>query len=199
VWRTDPEQCGIAGSIGEIGTHAINLAEFVSNLRIEAVAADLATCVPGRRLDDNAGVLLRFEGGARGMLWTSQVAVGRENGLSLRVYGEKGSLEWAQEEPNALRFVRFGEAPQTMTRAGAGSRPEALRATRVPSGHPEGYLEAFAQLYRDFAEQISARRENRPCDPASLGVPGIEEGVRGMRFVAAAVASSTGGSRWTTL
>jgi predicted dehydrogenase len=199
VWRTDPEQCGIAGSIGEIGTHAINLAEFVSNLRLETVAADLATSVPGRRLDDNAGVLLRFEGGARGTLWTSQVAVGRENSLSLRVYGEKGSLEWMQEEPNVLRFVRFGDPPQTLTRAGAGSRPEALRASRVPSGHPEGYLEAFAQLYRDLAEQISARREGRSPDSASLSVPGIGEGVQGMRFVAAAVASSQNGSQWTRL
>ena len=199
LWRTDPEQCGIAGSIGEIGTHAINLAEFVSNLRLEAVAADLAISVPGRRLDDNAGVLLRFEGGARGMLWTSQVAVGRENSLSLRVYGEQGSLEWMQEEPNVLRFVRFGDPPQSLTRAGAGSRPEGLRASRVPSGHPEGYLEAFAQLYRDLAEQISARREGRSPDSACLCVPRIGEGVQGMRFVAAAVASSQNGSQWTIL
>ena len=199
VWRTDPERCGIAGCVGEIGTHAVNLAEFVSNLHVEAVAADLTTFVEGRRLDDNAGILLRFVGGARGVLWASQVAVGNENALRLRVYGEKAGLEWAQEDPNALLLTRFGEAPRLIRRASAGCTPAAVHASRIPGGHPEGYLEAFAQLYRDLADQIAARRTGRAADPACLLVPGIDEGVRGMRFVAAAVASSRADARWTVV
>jgi predicted dehydrogenase len=199
IWRTDPKQCGVTGCVGEIGTHAVNLAEFVSHEQIEAVTADLTAFVPGRPLDDNAGMLLRFAGGARGMLWSSQVAVGRENGLALRIYGEKASLEWAQEEPNVLSFTRFGEPPRRLTRAGPGLRAAATCATRVPSGHPEGYLEAFAVLYRDLAEQITARRAGRAPDPSCLLAPGIDAGVRGMQFVAAAAASSRDGSRWTRL
>jgi predicted dehydrogenase len=193
-WRTDPARSGAAGSVGDIGTHAFNLAEFVSGLTTEALAADLTSFVPGRALDDNAGMLLRFEGGARGLLWCSQVAVGNENGLRLRVYGAKGGLEWAQEQPNALTFSPFGEAPRVIRRAGNGAYPS---AARIPAGHPEGYLEAFAQLYTDLAEQITARIERRAPDPASLLVPGIEAGVRGMRFITAAVASSRAGAGWT--
>ena len=198
-WRTDPKRSGAAGCVGDIGTHAFNLAEFVSGLRVERLAAELSTFVAGRALDDNAGMLLRFAGGARGMLWSSQVAVGNENALRLRVYGEKASLEWAQEQPNALLFARFGEPPLLLRRGGAGAMPVAARATRVPAGHPEGYLEAFAQLYRDLADQIIAHRAGRTPDPASLLVPGIAEGVRGMRFITAAVASSGNGAAWTAL
>ena len=195
-WRTDPERSGAAGSVGDIGTHAFNLAEFVTGLPVESVAAELTCFVPGRRLDDNAHMLLRLAGGARGALWSSQVAVGQENALRLRVFGARGSLEWAQEQPNALLFTPFGEPPRLIRRAGAGSGPAAAQASRIPSGHPEGYLEAFAQLYRDFAEQVTARLAGRAPEPASLLVPGIEAGVRGMRFIAAAVASSAANSAW---
>ena len=196
-WRTDPTRSGAAGSVGDIGTHAFNLAEFVSGLTTDTLAADLTAFVEGRALDDNAGMLLRFAGGARGALWASQVAVGNENGMRLRVYGSKAGIEWSQEEPNAMRFTRFGQPPQRITRAGAGATPGNAGAARIPAGHPEGYLEAFAQLYRDLAEQITARLEHRAPDPASLLVPGIAEGVRGMRFITAAVASSHAGASWT--
>jgi predicted dehydrogenase len=198
-WRTDPERSGAAGSVGDIGTHAFNLAEFVTGFSVHSLAADLTRFVPDRRLDDNAHMLLRFAGGARGMLWSSQVAPGQENALRLRVYGAEGGLEWAQEQPNALLFTPYGEPPRLIRRAGAGASPAAAHASRVPSGHPEGYLEAFAQLYRDLAEQITARAENRAPDPACLWVPGIDAGVRGMRFIAAAVASSAADAAWVPI
>jgi predicted dehydrogenase len=199
AWRTDPVRSGAAGSVGDIGTHAFNLAEFVSGLRVESLAAELTAFVPGRRLDDNAHMLLRFAGGARGMLWCSQVAPGNENALRLRVYGARGGLEWAQEQPNTLLHVPFGEAPRTIRRGGTGASPAAAHATRIPSGHPEGYLEAFAQLYRDFAEQVVAAREGRAADADCRLVPGIDEGMRGMRFISAAVVSSQAGAAWVAL
>lgn len=199
AWRTDPARSGDGGSIGDIGTHAFNLAEFVTGLRIESLAAELTSFVPGRRLDDNAQMMLRFAGGARGGLWTSQVAVGHENALRLRVHGDKAGLEWAQESPNALRLTRIGAPTQTITRGGPDTLPEAAHATRIPGGHPEGYLEAFAQLYRDFADRIEAEADARQPDAACLLVPGIQAGLRGMRFIAAAVTSSRRGGAWTTL
>jgi len=199
AWRTDPARAGGAGSVGDIGTHAFNLAEFVTGLRCESLAADLTRFAPGRALDDNAHMLLRFAGGGRGMLWSSQVAPGNENGLRLRVYGDKGGLEWLQEEPNTLIFSPFGKPPQRITRGGHGALPVAAHATRIPSGHPEGYLEGFAQLYRDLAEQITARIDKREPDQAALLVPGIEDGLRGMRFITAAVASSERDSAWTKI
>src|SRR5580693_6086570 len=183
VWRTDPAQSGPGGSLGDIGTHAYNLACFVTGLRCDQVAADVSIFVPGRRLDDNVQMLLRFEGGARGMLWASQVAVGNENNLRLRVYGEKAGLEWGQENPNYLRFTQYGKPPMTISRAGAGATASAKHASRIPSGHPEGYLEAFAQLYADLAEQIVARNEGRKPAAASLLVPRVEDGVAGVRFI----------------
>jgi predicted dehydrogenase len=199
AWRTDPVRSGAAGSVGDIGTHAFNLAEFVSGLRVESLAAELTAFVPGRRLDDNAHMLLRFAGGARGMLWCSQVAPGNENALRLRVYGARGGLEWAQEQLNTLLHAPFGEAPRTIRRGGTGASPAAAHATRIPSGHPEGYLEAFAQLYRDFAEQVVAAREGRAADADCRLVPGIDEGMRGMRFICAAVVSSQAGAAWVAL
>jgi predicted dehydrogenase len=199
AWRTDPARSGAAGSVGDLGTHAFNLTEFVSGLRCESLAADLKAFVPGRALDDNAHMLLRFAGGARGLLWSSQVAPGNENALRLRIYGEKGGLEWAQEHPNALLHTPFGEAPRTIRRAGAAASPVAAHASRIPAGHPEGYLEAFAQLYRDLAEQITARIDGRDPDPASMLVPGIEDGLRGMRFITAAVESSRRDAAWTAV
>jgi predicted dehydrogenase len=199
AWRTDPARSGAAGCTGDIGTHAFHLAEFVTGLSCESVAAELTRFVKGRALDDNAQMLLRFSSGARGMLWSSQVAPGNENALRLRVYGEKAGLDWSQEQPNALLFTPFGEPPQLIRRAGSGASAVAAHASRIPAGHPEGYLEAFAQIYRDVAEQIHARLETREPDPASLLVPGIADGVRGMRFITAAVASSQADAAWTAI
>ncbi len=198
-WRVDPARSGPAGAVGDIGTHAFHLAEFVTGLRCTALAAELTRFVPGRALDDDARMLLRFDGGARGALWCSQVAVGQENGLRLRAFGDAGGLEWRQEEPNRLHLFRLGEPPAVLTRGGPGLGPEAAHATRVPAGHPEGYLEAFAQLYADAAEQVRARIEGRPADPASLLLPDAADGLRGVRFVAAAVASSAADAGWVGL
>src|SRR6185437_14217294 len=189
-WRTDPARSGPGGSLGDIGTHAYNLACFVTGLNCEKVAADVSTFVPGRRLDDNVHMLLRFAGGAKGSLWATQVAPGNANNLRLRVYGEKAGLEWHQEEPNELQFARLGEAPEILRRPGPGDNSPAAHASRIPGGHPEGYLEAFAQLYTDLAEQICARREGRKPSPQSLLVPNVEDGVDGMRFIAATLESS---------
>ena len=199
VWRTDPAQSGPAGSLGDIGTHAYNIACFVTGLRCEQVAAEVSIFVPGRRLDDNVQTLLRFEGGARGMLWASQVATGNENNLRLRVYGEKAGLEWGQENPNYLRFAPYGKPPVTISRAGAGATASAKHASRIPSGHPEGYLEAFAQLYTDLAEQIAARNAGRAAAASSLLVPGVKEGVEGVQFIEGVLKSSKQNSGWVKL
>ena len=199
AWRTDPAQSGPGGSLGDIGTHAYNIACFVTGLRCDQVAADVSIFVPGRRLDDNVQMLLRFDGGARGMLWASQVATGNENNLRLRVYGEKAGIEWGQENPNYLRFSPYGKPPVTISRAGAGATASAKHASRIPSGHPEGYLEAFAQLYADLAEQIAARNAGRAPAPASLLVPGVEDGVAGVQFISGVLESSRQNSAWVNL
>ncbi len=196
-WRTDPARSGAVGCVGDIGTHAFNLAEFVTGLRVESLAAQLSTFVPGRRLDDNAHMMLRFAGGAQGMLWCSQVAPGNANALRLRVYGEAGGLEWSQEQPNTLTHAPFGEPARTLQRSGAGVLPAAAWATRIPAGHPEGYLEAFAQIYRDFADRIGGAADGAAAEQAPI--PGIEEGLRGMRFMAAALGSSRLGAAWQAL
>jgi len=198
-WRTDPARSGPGGSLGDIGTHAFNLACFVTGLAVEQLAADVTTFVPGRRLDDNVHVMLRFSNGAKGGLWASQVAPGNENNLRLRVYGEKAGLDWRQEDPNALMFTPLAETRRTITRGSAGAGRAAAHATRIPSGHPEGYLEAFAQLYTDLAEQITARQQNRAPNPDSLLVPGVWDGVDGVRFINAALESSRNGSAWTAI
>ena len=199
AWRTDPAQSGPGGSLGDIGTHAYNLACFVTGLNCREVAADVSIFVPGRRLDDNVQLMLRFAEGAKGALWASQVATGNANNLRLRVYGEKAGLEWHQEEPNDLLFAKLGEAPEMLRRPGSGGNSPAAHASRIPAGHPEGYLEAFAQLYTDLAEQIYARRENRKPSPASLLVPTVEDGVEGMRFIAATLESSKRNAAWVDL
>jgi predicted dehydrogenase len=199
VWRTDPAQSGPGGCLGDIGTHAYNIQSFVGGLRCSELAAELSTFVPGRRLDDNVQILMRFKEGARGSLWSSQVAPGNLNNLRLRVYGEKAGLEWRQEEPNALCFAQLGKAPTVIHRSGPGANPTSAHASRLPAGHPEGYLEAFAQLYTDLAEQITARLSGRDPDPSSLLVPSVEDGVAGMRFIDAAIASSKQNSAWTVL
>jgi len=195
-WRVDPQRAGAGGCLGDIGTHAYNLADFVTGLHVRELAADLGRFVQGRRLDDNVHVLLRYESGVRGMLWASQVAPGNENGLRLRVYGETAGLEWSQEHPNQLRFALVGRPPQVLSRGGPSLGPAAARATRIPSGHPEGYLEGFANLYRDLAEQIRARRAKRAPDEQALLVPTVEDGARGVKFIAAAVESSAQNGAW---
>ncbi len=197
-WRTDPARSGAGGSIGDIGTHAFNLLSFVTGLRTEELAADLHRFVAGRRVDDNAHVMLRFEGGARGMLWSSQVAPGNENGLKLRVYGDKGGLEWSQEEPNRLWFTPFGEPKRLITRNGAGANAAAARVSRIPSGHPEGYLEGFANIYAEAARAIRARRAGEPL-PADVLYPTVEDGVEGLKFIDACVRSSARNGSFVTL
>jgi predicted dehydrogenase len=196
AWRVDPQRAGAGGSLGDIGSHAEHLARFISGLQPSAVSADLSTFVAGRQLDDNAHVLLRYANGARGMLWSSQVAPGNENNLKVRIYGSKAGLAFHQENPNQLWFTPLGQAPRLITRAGAGAGPAAAHASRIPAGHPEGYLEGFAQLYRDVAEQLHARWQGRNPDPLACTVPTVEDGLRGMQFIAAAVESSRGDGRW---
>ncbi len=196
-WRTDPARSGPAGCLGDIGTHAFHLACFTTGLHCTELAADLTAFVPGRRLDDNVQLMLRFAGGAKGSLWASQIAVGNENHLQLRIYGEKAGLEWQQENPNLLRFTPLGEQPRIITRGGPGAGTAARYATRIPAGHPEGYFEAFAQLYSDLAEQITARLEGRAPDARAMLVPGVEDGVFGMQFINAVLDSARKGSAWT--
>ena len=198
AWRTDPAQAGAGGALGDIGTHAYHLACFVTGLTLESVCADLTTFVQGRRLDDNAQMLLRFEGGARGMLWASQVAPGNENGLKLRVFGSKGGLEWHQENPNELRYAPFGQPPRRLTRAGPGAGTAAARVTRIPAGHPEGYLEGFATIYTEVAHAIRAARQGKRPDGEVL-FPTVEDGLHGVEFIAAAVKSSANGGAWAAV
>lgn len=196
AWRTDPELAGAGGSIGDIGTHAFHLAEFISGLEAKSLLADLDTFVSGRKLDDNANILLHYSNGAKGMLWSSQVASGQENALRIRLFGDKGGLEWAQEDPNYLHYTQLGESHQVLTRGGHGLAEEAVSATRTPAGHPEGFLEGFANLYRDIADMIEANRTGKSFTTL---VPDVTDGVKGIRFVEKAVNSSAAGSIWQHL
>lgn len=195
AWRTDPKQSG-GGAIGDIGTHAYQLACFVSGLTLDELSADMTSFVKGRKVDDNVNVMLRFKNGARGMLWASQVAPGNENGLRLRVYGTKGGLDWTQADPNYLWFTPFGQEKRLITRGGAGSGATAGRVTRVPPGHPEGYLEGFANIYTEAARAIIARRAAKKPDK-DVNFPGIEDGVAGMAFIEACKKSSAKNGKWT--
>ena len=197
-WRTDPARSGVGGSTGDIGTHAFNLACFVTGLEVESLAADIQAFVPGRPVDDNAHVMLRFEGGARGMLWASQVAPGNENALRIRVYGESGGLEWAQEDPNHLWHTPFGEPKRLITRNGAGSGEASARMSRIPPGHPEGYLEGFANIYSEAAAAIIAARTG-DAPPADVIYPTVYDGLKGVQFVSACVTSSKRNAAWVKL
>jgi predicted dehydrogenase len=199
VWRTDPKQSGAGGAVGDIGTHAYNLARFVTGLELDTLAAELTAFVKGRPLDDNVNVLLRFKGGAKGMLWASQVAPGNENGLKLRVYGTKGGLEWTQADPNYLWYTPFGEPKRLITRGGAGAGTAAGRVTRVPPGHPEGYLEGFANIYAEAARAIRAARRKGGKVPKDVIFPTVEDGVEGVAFIEACVKSSKKNGAWTKL
>ena len=203
-WRVDPKRSGVGGSTGDIGTHAYNLARFVSGLELDSLAADLDSFVPGRALDDNANVLLRFKAkgngpAAKGMIWASQVAPGNENGLKLRVYGSKGGLEWTQADPNYLWYTPYGEPKRLITRNGAGAGPAAARVSRVPSGHPEGYLEGFANIYQEAARAIRAARKKGGKPPKDVIFPTVQDGVEGVAFVEACVKSSKKNGAWTKL
>jgi predicted dehydrogenase len=196
-WRTDPARSGKSGAMGDIGTHAAHLAEYISGLQIKQLCADLSIMVEGRALDDDGNVLLRFDNGATGVLYASQVAAGEENALKIRVYGEKGGLEWAQQEPNTL-LVKWLDQPPQVYRAGTPWLSSyAKHNTRTPAGHPEGYLEAFANLYRNFAQTLSARLDGTTPSPESLDFPGVDDGVRGMAFIDNLILSNESLEKWT--
>ncbi len=197
AWRTDPARSGAGGCIGDIGVHAFNLAAFISGLDLDSVCADLRSCVPGRRLDDNANVLLRYANGATGTLWASQVAPGNFNRLSIGVYGTKAGLEWVGEDNDNLFFAPFGEPVRTITRGGPGAHAVANHATRMPPRHPEGYIEGFANLYANAAELIWAKRDGCDPDPMAADLPTVEDGARGLAFIEACVTSSRNGGVWT--
>jgi predicted dehydrogenase len=201
AWRTDPKRSGAGGSVGDIGTHAENLAEYMTGLQIQELAADITAFVKGRKLDDDVNVLVRFAGGAKGVLHASQISVGEENNLNIRVYGEKGGIEWHQKEPNTM-LVKWLDQPMQLFRAANGYLGAAAQAaTRTPPAHPEGYLEAFANIYKNFANHIRARLDGRKLakDDPALDYPKIQDGVRGMAFIEAVVKSSKKNAAWTKL
>ena len=197
-WRSDPKRSGAAGCIGDIGTHAENLARYITGLHIDELCADLTTFVKGRKLDDDGNVLLRFKGGAKGILHSSQISVGDENNLNIRVYGEKAAIEWHQEHPNEL-VVKFPDQPSQLWRRGNGYLGDAAKkATRIPAGHPEGYLEAFGNVYREAFRAIAAEVEGQPM-PKDLDFPTIDDGIEGMAFIETVVASSARGAKWVKM
>lgn len=196
AWRTDPSKSGISGCMGDIGTHAAQLAEYISGLKITKLCADINIVVQDRKLDDDGNVLLRFDNGANGILVASQVATGEENSLKIKMYGEKGGLEWHQMEPNIL-LVKWTDAPTQIYRAGNSYLSnEAAINSRTPGGHPEGYLEAFANLYRNFAQTLSCKLEGKEPTVAMLDFPGVDDGVRGMAFIENVIASGKSDQKW---
>jgi len=197
-WRVDPARSGAGGAIGDIGTHAYNLADYVSGLELSELAAELTSFGPGRVLDDNVQIMLRYANGARGALWASQVAPGNENGLRLRIYGTKGGLQWVQENPNVLLWSPFGQSTRIVTRGGPDAGAAAARVTRIPTGHPEGYLEGFANIYAEIATAIKAARTGQK-PPEGVHFPTVDDGVKGLAFIEAAVASSRANGKWTKL
>ena len=195
-WRTDPKRSGIAGAMGDIGTHAENLAEYITGLQITELCADLSIFVEGRMLDDDGNVLLHFNNGAKGILHASQISAGEENDLNIRIYGEKGGVKWRQMEPNTL-VATWLDKPTQILRTGVGALyPESQAHTRIPAGHPEGYLEAFASIYRNFAKCVRARLNGEKPDPIYMDFPTVSDGVRGMRFIERVVASSKSDQKW---
>jgi predicted dehydrogenase len=195
-WRVDPSRSGKAGCMGDIGTHAFNLAEYITGLQATEVCAELNTFVPNRLLDDDGVVMIRYEGGARGMLAASQVAAGEENALSIRIYGEKGGLEWHQEEPNTM-IMKWNDRPKEIIRTSTGwMSPVAAHNSRVPGGHPEGYIEAFANIYRNFALALQSKLNREIPKPEYLDFPGVDDGLKGMQFIETIVASSNSDTKW---
>ncbi|WP_217275259.1 Gfo/Idh/MocA family protein [Hymenobacter sp. BRD128] len=197
AWRTDPTKSGVAGAMGDIGTHAFNLLEYVSGLQVEKLCADINTVVEGRRLDDDGAVLLRLSGGASGVLVATQVAAGEENNVRIRVYGEKGGVDWMQADANTLLVKWLDKPTESWRTGGPGTGSYAAHNTRTPAGHPEGYLEAFANLYRNFALTLQAGLAGQPATPEAQDYPSIEEGVRGMAFIENVIASGRSDQKWT--
>jgi predicted dehydrogenase len=198
-WRTDPKKSGKAGSVGDIGTHAENLAETITGLRITELSADVSTFVEGRLLDDDANVLIRFNNGAKGVLHCSQISAGEENAINIRVYGEKGGLQWHQHDPNTM-YVKWLDKPMEVYRTGMPYLGDVAAAhTRTPAGHPEGYLEAFGNIYRNFAKVVQARIDGVEPDPTFLDFPTVEDGVRGMKFIDAVIESGKQNAAWTKI
>jgi len=194
-WRTDPSQSGAGGCIGDIGTHAYNLIRYVTGLDTQEISAELTSFVPGRNLDDNAQISLRFKEGAKGTIWSSQIAPGNENHLQIRIYGEKAGLEWCQEDPNYLYFTKYGEPKQKITRGGAGALNVSNEVTRIPPGHPEGYLEGFANIYTDVANALIDKK-NGTFNPDNHQFPSVEDGLEGIKFIERSIASSSSNSSW---
>ena len=197
-WRTNPARTGLGGCIGDIGTHAYNLADFIVGIPVVELSAELSTFVSGRQIDDDTHVRMHYANGARGTLWASQVAVGNENALRIRIYGTKGGLDWGQENPNYLRWSPIGKPTLMLTRAGFETSADSRRVVRVPAGHPEGYLEGFGTLYSEIAQAIIAARTGDKPDDAVM-FPTIDDGVKGLAFIEASFASSKKGGRWTKL
>ena len=195
-WRTDPKRSGNGGCIGDIGTHAFNLIRFITGLDVDELSADIHTFVKGRLLDDNAQIMLRFKGGAKGAIWSSQVAVGNENNLKIRVFGENGGLEWRQEDPNYLYYTKFGHPTQKITRGSGSASDEANNVTRIPPGHPEGYLEGFANIYSDVYKRLFAQTNKQNYDQSIDCYPTIYDGVEGMRFIETVLESNNNNSKW---
>ncbi len=196
-WRTDPSQTGKSNCVGDIGSHIENTVSYMTGLKIDSLCSSLDSFVPGRKLDDNAEILVRFENGARGVYWASQVAVGHDNGLRVRIFGSKGSIEWEQENPNYLKVAFIGEPVQVLSRGGGYMLPSAAGVSRIPAGHPEGYYEAFANIYRNFATTLIKRKNGE--DTSDADFPTVEDGLSGVRFIAKAVESSQKGSIWVSL
>jgi predicted dehydrogenase len=198
-WRVDPKRSGIGGTLGDVGTHCVNLLEYVTQDPISELCADKSTFLPDRVLDEDVNALLRFQGGGKGVLFISQVATGEENGLTLRIYGSKGALKWAQENPNYLELYRYGEPRQTLTRGQGYLSDVAAAATRVPTGHPEGYLEAFGNIYVGVAEAIRRHIDGNPMKPEEYDFPTVHDGLRGMQFIYSAVESADNNSTWVSM
>lgn len=198
VWRTTPAVAGKSTVIGDLGTHAHHLARYITGLEVSELSAELSTLVPGRQTDDNGHVKLRFDNGARGLMWVSMVAIGHLHGLRIRVYGEKGSLEWVQERPDELILRPLHAPQQTLVRGAGYLSPAAQRITRLWPGHPEGFIDAFANLYTDIADAILARRDGVEVDPLAYTFPTVEDGVLGVKFIEAAVESNNYGGRWVS-
>ncbi len=199
AWRVDPAQSGIGGTMGDIGTHCVNLLEYVTGDPITALCADKSTFLPDRKLDEDVNALLRFKGGGKGVLSISQVATGEENGLTLRVYASEGAIKWAQENPNYLEFNRYGEPRQVLTRGQGYLSDVAANATRIPTGHPEGYLEAFASIYDGLAEAVRRHLDGDPLKTEDYDFPTVYDGLRGMQFIYSTVESCDNGSTWVDM
>jgi predicted dehydrogenase len=199
AWRIDPAQAGAGGTLGDVGSHCLNLLEFVTGDPVTELCADPSTFLPDRVLDEDVNMLLRFQGGGKGVLAISQVATGEENGLTLRVYGSEGALLWAQENPNVLTIYRYGEPRQVLTRGQGYLSKPAQDCTRVPTGHPEGYLEAFATIYAGFVRAVRAHLDGTPLRPEEYDFPTVHDGLRGMQFIERSVESGKRNAAWVTL